>query len=89
MSNKYEFYYFDENNFGHTPDRMVTINCQDDNSAFTALDAMQEYLNQSRSPDSVLLFKDGKNMSNEFLAWIGGGDEDYVDFLNSKDQENL
>ena len=86
---KYEFYYFSEDNLGDTPNRVVDLNYPDDEKAFKALDAMQEYLNNARLPESVSLFKDGKNMSNEFLAWIVGDDKDYVDFLNDKDQENL
>lgn len=74
---KYEFYYFSEKNVSDIPDRIVPLDCQDDNAAFIQYDRAQEYLNGIRSPENVLLVKNGKPMSNEFLAWVGGDDYYY------------
>jgi len=67
----YEFHYFYDENTSGIPDKITPLKYKNDEDAFVSLDHEQEYLHGSRSPYSVSLMKDGKNMSKEFLAWVG------------------
>jgi hypothetical protein len=67
---KYEFHYFNWENVTDIPDQITPRTFYSDYDAFFSLDMEQEYLHGSRSPLSVMLVKDGKNMADEFLAWL-------------------